>query len=134
LEAAEAVDAVELYLNSVRQLLHPYLVGYTHMLWTIKGPTKDDMGIGHRTFGKRGPPRAISTMAERGIVEVMSAEWLDSMFMTQIALGHQCEADSKGSMLTRAAIVLLYAQLAVVSQWRMRELPAAFTDARERRP
>jgi hypothetical protein len=131
-EAAEAVDAVELYLDAVRQSLHPYLVGYTHMLWTIKGPTKDDLGIGHRTFGKRGPVRAISTMAEKGIVEVMSTEWLDSMFMTQIALGHKCEADSEGSMLTRAAIVLLYAmldaQLAVVSQWRMRELPAAFTE------
>jgi hypothetical protein len=50
-EAAEAVDAVELYLNSVRASVHPYLIGYTHMLWTIKGPTKHDMGIGHRTFG-----------------------------------------------------------------------------------
>jgi len=54
-EAAEAIDAVELYLHSVRRSVHPYLIGYTHMLWTIKGPTKDDMGIGHRTFGKRGP-------------------------------------------------------------------------------
>jgi hypothetical protein len=131
-EAAEAVDAVELYLNSVRASVHPYLIGYTHMLWTIKGPTKHDMGIGHRTFGKRGPAREISTMAEKGIVEVMSGEWFDSMFMTHIALGDRCEADSPGSMLTRAALVLLYAmldaQLAVVSQWRMRDMPAAFTE------
>jgi hypothetical protein len=102
------------------------------MLWTIKGPTSDDMGIGHRTFGKRGPVREISSMAEKGVSAVMSGEWLDSVFMTQIALGHPCEGDSPGSMLTRAALVLLYAmleaQLAVVAQWKMREMPRAFTE------
>jgi hypothetical protein len=132
-EAAEAVDAVELYLYSVQQCLHPYVNGYSFMLWTIKGPREDDMGIGHRTFGKRGPNRKISTMGELGIVEVLLAEWCDSMFMTQIALGHECEKDSKGSMLTRAALVLLYAMLdahlAVVSQWKMRENPSSFSDA-----
>jgi hypothetical protein len=69
-------------------------------------------------------------MEEDGIGAVMSGEWLDSMFMTEIALGHECEGDSDGSMLTRAALVLLYAmldaQLAVVSQWRMRESPSSF--------
>jgi hypothetical protein len=38
------MDAVELYLHSVRQSVHPYLIGCMHLLWTIKGPTKDDMG------------------------------------------------------------------------------------------
>ena len=131
-EAAEAIDAVELYLHSVQQCMHPYIIGYLSTLWTIKGPRKDDMGIGYRTFGKRGPNRNISTMAELGIAEVLSTEWCDSMFMTQIALGHECEKDSEGSMLTRAALVLLYAmldaQLAVVSQWKMRENASSFSE------
>ncbi len=132
-EAAEAVDAVELYLHSVHKCLQRYVMGYTHMLWTIKGPTKHDMGIGHRTFGKTGPNRKISTMEEIGIARVLTDEWCDSQLMTLIALTQQCEADSDGSMLTRAAIVLMYAmldaQLSVVSEWKMRERASSFGDA-----
>lgn len=131
-EAAEAVDAVELYLQTVDAALSPYLPGYMFMLRTIKGPTKHDVGVGYRTLGKKAPERAKSTMEEVGIVGVMSGEWLDSVFMTSIALGHPTEADSDGSMLTRAALVLLYAmldaQLSVVAQWRMRENPVLFTE------
>jgi hypothetical protein len=132
-EAAEAVDAVELYLQSVQRTMTPVLIGYTHMLLTIKGPTKHDVGVGHRTFGKRRPSRAITTMTENGVGDAITREWLDSMFMTEIALGHKSEADSPGSMLTRAALVLLYAmleaQLAVASQWKIRESPSAFSEA-----
>ena len=46
---------------------------------------------------------------------------------------HDSEGDSNGSMLTRAALVLLYAmvdaQLAIASQWRMHEKPSAFQEA-----
>lgn len=38
-EAAEAIDAVELYLDSVSKALHPYMVGYFPMLYTIPGAT-----------------------------------------------------------------------------------------------
>jgi hypothetical protein len=37
MEAAQAVDAVELYLNSVQRQLHPYLVGYFGALFTVRG-------------------------------------------------------------------------------------------------
>jgi hypothetical protein len=132
-EAAEAIDAVELYLQSVDQCLHPYLMGYSSLLWTIKGPTKGDVGVGYRTFGKRGPGRTITNMQELRLVDVLLAEWLDAFFMTEIAFAHGTEGDSDGSMLTRAALVLLYAtvdaQLAIVSQWKMRESPSAFAEA-----
>lgn len=132
-EAAEAIDAVELYLQSVDQCLHPYLMGYSSLLWTIKGPTKDDLGVGYRTFGKRGPVRTVTNMQELRLVDVLLTEWLDALFMTEIAFAHGTEGDSDGSMLTRAALVLLYAmvdaQLAIVSQWKMRESPSAFAEA-----
>jgi hypothetical protein len=132
-EAAEAVDAVELYLHSVEQCLFPNMIGYSSMLWTIKGPHKDDMGIGYRTFGKRGPNRPISSMAQVGVAKVLLSEWCDSMFMTNIALDQGTERDSEGSMLTRSALVVLYAmldaQLAVISQWKMKEHGTAFTAA-----
>jgi len=132
-EAAEAVDAVELYLQSVYQCLHPYVMGYSALLWTIKGPHKDDMGVGYRTFGKRGPKRRITNMQDLSLVDVLLTEWVDAFFMTEIAFAHDTEGDSDGSMLTRAALVLLYAmvdaQLAIVSQWKMHENPSAFTEA-----
>lgn len=50
--------------------------------------------------------------------------------MVRIALSHGTEADSDGSMLTRAALVFLYAmidaQLSLVSQWKTQEMPGAF--------
>jgi hypothetical protein len=132
-EAAEAVDAVELYLDTVDKCIHPYVLAYRPMLWTIKGPTKHDVGIGHRTLGRRGPNRRITKMQEFSVSEILLNEWMDSMLMTMLAFGHGCEEDSDGSMLTRAAMVLLYAmvdaQLAVVAQWRMHENPARFSYA-----
>ena len=132
-EAAEAVDAVELYLESIYQCLHPYMLGYAPMLWTIKGPSPDDVGVGYRTQGKRAPKRTIGTMSNRSIAELLLEDWLDSTFMIELAFGHDTEADSDGSMLTRAALVLLYAmldaQLAVVSQWKMQENGNAFRTA-----
>src|SRR5262249_23241588 len=120
-EAAEAVDAVELYLQSVHQCLQRYVLGYTFMLLTIKGPTKDDVGIGHPTFGKSGPKRKPSRMEDVGVIAVLTGEWTDSALMTMTALTQGCDVDSDGSMLTRAAIVMLYAmvdaQLSVVSEW-----------------
>lgn len=54
-------------------------------------------------------------------------EWIDSFMLAHLAFGHDTEKDSKGNMLTRAGLVLLYAmwdaQLAVVSEWKMREIP-----------
>src|ERR1039458_6011164 len=59
-------------------------------------------------------------MAEIGITEIISREWLEAQMLTEFALESQCEGDSGGSMLTRAALVLLYsmldAQLSVFAQ------------------
>ena len=75
----------------------------------------------------------MSTMEEVGILEVLTTEWFDSLLLIHLALGHDCEGDSDGSMFTRAALVLLYAmldaQLSVVAQWRMRDKPEAFKEA-----
>jgi hypothetical protein len=129
-EAAEAVDAIELYLESVRVCLHPYLVSYAWNLVTIKGPTKNDVGIGHRTYGKSGPKTKFSTMADVGIVQVLLREWLDAMLMVMVALTQGTDQESEGSMLTRSALVLVYAmldaQLSMVSQWKLRDMPGAF--------
>ena len=77
--------------------------------------------------------RTMSTMEEVGILEVLTTEWFDSLLLIHLALGHDCEGDSDGSMFTRAALVLLYAmldaQLSVVAQWRMRDKPEAFKEA-----
>jgi hypothetical protein len=132
-EAAEAIDSVELYLEAVRDCMHPYLVGYLTMLLTIRGPSKHDVGVGYRTYGKRGPNRKIATMDEVGIREVLVNEWIDSLMLVHLAFLHGTEKDSEGSMLTRVALIMLYAmldaQLAVVAQWRMRESPASFREA-----
>jgi hypothetical protein len=131
-EAAEAIDAVELYLHSISSALHPYLVGYFSLLYTIPGHDHHEVAVGHRTFGKRGPNRRVSTMEEVGIAEVLSKEWMDALYLIRLAMGHGCEGDSEGSMFTRAALVLLYAmldaQLSVVAQWRMRETPSVFRE------
>jgi len=132
-EAAEAIDAVELYLHSILTTLHPYLVGYFSVLFTIPGYDHHEVAVGHRTFGKRGPHRRVSTMEDVGILEVLTGEWFDSLMLIDLALGHRCEGDSEGSMFTRAALVLLYAmldaQLSVVAQWKMREKLDAFREA-----
>lgn len=132
-EAAEAIDAVELYLESASNTLHPYLIGYFSFLYTIPGSDHHEVAVGHRTFGKRGPKRKLSTMEDVGILGVLTGEWMDSILLIRLALGHDCEGDSGGSMFTRAAIVLLYAmvdaQLSVVAQWRMREDPYRFREA-----
>jgi hypothetical protein len=131
-EAAEGIDSVELYLDSVASPLHPYLAGYFPFLYTIPGHDDDEVAVGHRTLGKRGPKLRVSTMNDVGIREVLVNEWIDSIGLTHFALESDCEGDSEGSMLTRAALVLLYAmldaQLSVVSQWRMHETPDAFKE------
>jgi hypothetical protein len=113
--------------------MHPYMVGYFSVLYTIPGQDKHEVAVGHRTYGKKGPNRKISSMEEVGIDKVLLNEWFDSMILTHIAFGHDCEKDSAGSMLTRAALVLMYgmldAQMAVVSQWRMHENPKVFHEA-----
>lgn len=131
-EAAEAIDAVELYLDSVSSALHPYLIGYFSVLYTIPGYDHHEVAVGHRTLRKKGPRRKVSSMEAVGIPDVLSLEWLDALMLVHLALGHPSEGDSPGSMLTRSALVLLYAmldaQLAVVAQWRMRENIARFTE------
>jgi hypothetical protein len=99
-EAAEAIDAVELYLHSIMTALHPYLVGYFSILYTIPGYDHHEVAVGHRTFGKKGPKRELSTMEEVGIFEVLTREWMDAFLMIQLAMGHDCEGDSDGSMFT----------------------------------
>jgi hypothetical protein len=131
-EAAEAIDSVELYLNSVASSLHPYLVGYFRVLYTIPGYDHHDVDVGYRTLGKRGPKRGLATMEDVGIPKVLLNEWFDAIALTSFAFDSECEGDSAGSMLTRAALVMVYAmldaQLSVVAQWRMREAPEAFNE------
>jgi hypothetical protein len=131
-EAAEALDAVELYLNSIASALHPYLFGYFHALYTIPGNDHHEVAVGHRTYKKRGPKRPLVTMEDIGLLEIISGDWSDALYLTVLALSHGCEGDSEGSMLTRAALVVLYAmldaQLAVVVQWRMKENMDAFDE------
>jgi hypothetical protein len=120
-EAAQAIDAVELYLDSISSQLHPYLAFYFPMLYTIPpGGDKDDVDIAHRTKARKNPRRGFSNMAEISITEIISREWLEAQMLTEFALTSQCEGDSDGSMLTRAALVLLYAmldaQLSVIAQ------------------
>jgi len=99
-EAAEAIDAIELYLNSIASCMHPYLVGYFSVLYTIPGRDKHEVAVGHRTYGKRGPNRKAAKMEDVGISEVLVSEWFDSVFLTDMAFEHDCEGDSSGSMLT----------------------------------
>ena len=132
-EAAEAIDSVELYLDSISKALHPYMVGYFSVLYTIPGWDHHEVAVGHRTLGKRGPKRMVSTMDEPGILKAATAEWFDAHFLVSMALAHDTEEDSQGSMLTRSALVLLYAmldaQLSVMAQWRMRENIGRFREA-----
>jgi|SRR5579871_6184250 hypothetical protein len=132
-EAAEAIDGVELYLDSIAHALHPYLIGYFTTLYTIPGSDHHEVAVGHRTLGKRGPKNKLSTMEDVGILEVLTGTWMDALLAVGLAFGHGCEGDSEGSMFTRAALVMLYAmldaELSVVAQWRMRETPEAFDEA-----
>lgn len=120
-EAAQAIDAIELYLDSVSLQLHPYLAFYSLLLYTIpRGGDKDDVQVAHRTRRRGHPRTGFVSMAEIDITELISREWLEAQMLTEFALESQCEGDSGGSMLTRAALVLLYsmldAQLSVFAQ------------------
>jgi len=120
MEAAQAVDAVELYLNSVQRQLHPYLVGYIAALLTIRGYDKHDVAIGHRTEDKRVPKTKFVTMTSVGIGKVLVQSWMDMVMICGFALESGCEGDSEGSLLTRVALVLLFAgvdsQLSIVAK------------------
>jgi hypothetical protein len=133
MEAAQAVDAVELYLDSVWRQLHPYLVGYVGALLTIRGFDKHDVAVGHRTAGKRVSKTSFTTMTSIGIVEVLVREWVDMVMICRIAFDSGCEGDSAGSLLTRVALVLLFAgldsQLSIVAQWRLHDGASRFHEA-----
>jgi len=133
MEAAQAVDAVELYIQSIWQQLHPYLVGYIGALLTIRGGDKHDAAVGHRTAGKRVPRTKFTAMATVGIAEVMVREWTDMLMISGFAFESGCEGDSDGSLLTRVALVLLFAgmdsQLSIVAQWRLRDPTVEFHKA-----
>jgi hypothetical protein len=130
LEAAQAVDAVELFLESVMRQLHPYLVGYIVALTTIRGFDKHDVAIGHRTIEKRVPKTKFVTMASVGVREVLAGEWMNMAMLCQFAFESGTEGDSEGSLLTRGALVLLFAgvnaQLSIVSQWRLHDPSITF--------
>ena len=134
-ESAEAVDAVELYLQSVHLQLHPYLAQYFVLLGTMPpGWHKHDgTDVGYRTRGRRNLAVPLSRMTDFQIREVILQEWFDAVFLTRLALTNGVEGDSEGSMLTRAALILLYAmvdaQLSIISQWKMAEHPAEFLPA-----
>jgi|SRR5579859_3972754 len=133
-EAAEAVDAVELYLESVHLQLHPYLDGYFVMLGTIPpGWHKNDgVDVGYRTRNKRRRAFPFAQMRDVGMAEVILGEWMDAAMLVSFALDSGVEGDSEGSMLSRAALILLYAmldaELGIVAQWRIAENPRRFEE------
>jgi hypothetical protein len=133
LEAAQSIDAVELYLGSILRQLHPYLVGYIGALSTIRGFDKHDVGIGHRTSEKRVAKSKFVPMTSIGIKEVLAGEWMNMKMLCQFALESGTEGDSGGSLLTRVALVLLFAgvdaQLSIVSQWRLHDASVSFHPA-----
>jgi len=118
-ESAEAVDAVELYLHSVQTQFHPNMVGYLSVLYTIPGHDKHEIATAYRTAGKRATKFVPIRMDQKDSREIIVSEWMDALFMTKIALDHPSEGDSDGSMLTRAALILMFgmieAELAAVS-------------------
>ena len=132
-EAAQAIDAVELYLESVQKQLHPYLVGYMPALMTIRGWDKHDVGIGHRTEGKRVRKSEFKAMLDDGLPEVITTEWFNIVMICRFALESGTDAGEPGSLLTRAALVLLFAgldaQLSIVAQWRLHDPAIAFDPA-----
>jgi hypothetical protein len=108
MEAAQAVDAVELYLDSVWKQLHPYLIGYVAVLPTIRGFDKHDVAIGHRTAEKRVPKTRFTTMTKIGIVEVLVHEWVDRRVEGKeinIDLGTKWGEQLQKSYLLRNAVV-----------------------------
>jgi hypothetical protein len=64
-------------------------------------------------------------MREVGLKEVIISEWMDVAMLVNFALDSGVEGDSEGSLLSRAALILLYAmldaELGIVAQWRMAE-------------
>lgn len=132
-EAAQAIDAVELYLESVQRQLHPYLVGYMPALMTIRGWDKHDVGVGHRTEGKRVRRSEFKAILEEGLSKVIATEWFNIVMICRFALESGTDAGEPGSLLTRAALVLLFAgldaQLSIVAQWRLHDTAIAFNPA-----
>jgi hypothetical protein len=132
-EAAEAIDAVELYLDSISLSLHPYLTSYFLTLYTVPGFDKDELAVGHRTLGKRHRPLNFVSMTEVGIRRVLVKEWIEAFGLVKFAVESEFEGDSDGSMLTRAALVLIYAmldaQLSIVAQWRLHDPDVKFEEA-----
>lgn len=106
-EAAEAVDAVELCLESIMNQLHPYMPGYFPLL-----VQEDKEGrIGERTDRGKVLPVKFSSLEDRDLRNALLDEWFDADMMLQLALAHPTEGDSEGSMLTRAALVMMYAMV-----------------------
>ena len=132
-EAAQSIDAVELYLESIQDQLHPYLVAYSPALLTIRGLDKHDVAVGHRTAGKRVQKSSFQTMLDVGPAEVIAKEWLDIVTICRFALESGTDRGEKGSFLTRAAIVLLFAgldaQLSIVAQLRLHDPRITFEPA-----
>jgi hypothetical protein len=111
-EAALAVDAAEWYLEIVSTAMSPYLGYYKRLLHDMPNADETVSGpVGQRVREIKPSDQAFTTMAAAGFLNVATKEWLDSVFMTTFALGSQCEGDSHGSMLTRAALVILYSML-----------------------
>jgi hypothetical protein len=131
-EAARAVDAIEMFLDSINLQLHPYVGFYFHILHTVpEGGDKDeDPGVAYRTRGRRDPKRQFVPMSEIGLRRLIGDERLETKYCVKFALGSECEGDSKGSMLTRSALIMLYAlidaQLAAWAQTCLHQHGKAF--------
>ena len=88
---------------------------------------------GYRTRGRRRAPFRFAEMTEVGIREVVLNEWVDAHMLTTLALRSGVEGDSEGSLLSRAALIVLYAmldaELAIAAQWQIAEDRTRFEEA-----
>lgn len=104
-DAIDAVFGVLEYIDSVRQQLFPYMIGYAVMLDTY-GPLVADLAQ------EQPPPLQFRTLSEpRELTDALARDWTDAHIIFDVANSHETEGDSDGSMLTRAALVALYSMV-----------------------
>lgn len=103
-DAVDALYGVLEYVDSVRMQFFPYMIGYIVMMSAygsvVAAASADPV-----------PLRFRELMGQKELVEGLCSNWVDAHMMFDVANMHRTEGDSEGSMLTRAALVSLYAMV-----------------------
>lgn len=125
-EAVEAIYSVALYLDSVRKQFFPYMVGYIVML-SHHAPLISDL-----VKEEPVPLRFLTLREPKELIAALSTEWTDAHVLFDIANMHGAEGDSDGSMLTRTALVMLYAMvnahLSIIAHLALESDPSRFPE------